>query len=328
MATIKDIAEKAGVSPASVSRVLNYDATLSINDESKRRIFEVAEELNYTKHQKKNLVNNKVFKLVQWYDDKEELEDLYYLAIRLGIENQAEALDITILREDLNELSSETCHGIIALGKFDKSEIDKLASHHSTILFVDYDATNSGYSSIVVDFRQAITQVMSVILESNKNNIGIISGVEKTKSLGQEIKDIRLEFLQNEANKYPDIQLTHLLESAFTVQDAYENMKNYLQKNGKDSLPSIIFTSSDAIALGTMRALLEEKVSIPNDVGIISFNDISVAKYVTPALTTIKVYTEQMGKLAINTINALLNEPSEVPVRLEVGTTLVRRESC
>jgi LacI family transcriptional regulator len=77
-----------------------------------------------------------------------------------------------------------------------------------------------------------------------------------------------------------------------------------------------------------MRALLEEKVSIPNDVGIISFNDISVAKYVTPALTTIKVYTEQMGKLAINTINALLNEPSEVPVRLEVGTTLVRRESC
>jgi LacI family transcriptional regulator len=193
---------------------------------------------------------------------------------------------------------------------------------------VDYDATNSGYSSIVVDFRQAITQVMSVILESNKNNIGIISGVEKTKSLGQEIKDIRLEFLQNETNKYPDIQLTHLLESAFTVQDAYENMKNYLQKNGKDSLPSIIFTSSDAIAIGTMRALLEEKVSIPNDVGIISFNDISVAKYVTPALTTIKVYTEQMGKLAINTINALLNEPSEVPVRLEVGTTLVRRESC
>jgi LacI family transcriptional regulator len=169
---------------------------------------------------------------------------------------------------------------------------------------------------------------MSVILESNKNNIGIISGVEKTKSLGQEIKDIRLEFLQNETNKYPDIQLTHLLESAFTVQDAYENMKNYLQKNGKDSLPSIIFTSSDAIAIGTMRALLEEKVSIPNDVGIISFNDISVAKYVTPALTTIKVYTEQMGKLAINTINALLNEPSEVPVRLEVGTTLVRRESC
>lgn len=53
MATIKDIAEKAGVSPASVSRVLNYDATLSINDESKRRIFEVAEELNYTKHQKR-----------------------------------------------------------------------------------------------------------------------------------------------------------------------------------------------------------------------------------------------------------------------------------
>lgn len=104
MATIKDIAEKAGVSPASVSRVLNYDATLSINDESKEGFWSCRRvELHETP--KKNLVNNKVFKLVQWYDDKEELEDLYYLAIRLGIENQAEALDITILREDLNELS-------------------------------------------------------------------------------------------------------------------------------------------------------------------------------------------------------------------------------
>ena len=53
MATIKDIAELAGVSSASVSRVLNYDTSLSINEETKRRIFEVAETLNYTKHQKK-----------------------------------------------------------------------------------------------------------------------------------------------------------------------------------------------------------------------------------------------------------------------------------
>ena len=61
MATIKDIAKQAQVSPTTVSRVLNYDKTLSVSDETKQRIFEVAEELNYTKHQKKTLKNARNF---------------------------------------------------------------------------------------------------------------------------------------------------------------------------------------------------------------------------------------------------------------------------
>ena len=116
MATIKDIAKQAGVSPATVSRVLNYDSGLAVGQETKKRIFEVAEALNYTKHQKKQKAEKQVIRLIMWYDSEEELDDLYYLAIRLGIEEKAAELNIRLMKESLNELSEEKTDGIIALG--------------------------------------------------------------------------------------------------------------------------------------------------------------------------------------------------------------------
>ncbi len=92
MATIRDIAKKAGVSPATVSRVLNYDSELSVAEETKAKIFEVAEALNYTKHLKTTKSFRGSLLLVQWFNQKEELEDLYYLSIRLGIEKKAQEL--------------------------------------------------------------------------------------------------------------------------------------------------------------------------------------------------------------------------------------------
>ncbi len=87
MATIKDIAQLAGVSPATVSRVLNYDPDLSVGLATKQKIFEAAERLNYTKHRKNAANTKQTLRLIQW-DDTEELEDLYYLSIRLGIEKK------------------------------------------------------------------------------------------------------------------------------------------------------------------------------------------------------------------------------------------------
>lgn len=94
MATIKDIANLAGVSPATVSRVLNYDSGLSVGQETKKKIFEAAEMLNYTKHHKNQLGDKQILRLIQWYNEEEELEDLYYLAIRLGIEKKLRNLGL------------------------------------------------------------------------------------------------------------------------------------------------------------------------------------------------------------------------------------------
>lgn len=88
MTTIKDIATKANVSPATVSRVLNYDKNLAVNDSTKRRIFQIAEELHYQKNKKIRKANLKTIAIVLWCNRDQEIKDLYY-SIRTGIEDQA-----------------------------------------------------------------------------------------------------------------------------------------------------------------------------------------------------------------------------------------------
>lgn len=91
MATIKDIAKKAWVSQAMVSRVLNYDASLSVTDATKKRIFEAAEDLSYRKKTTMKYANQRIV-IVHWYTtEKEELNDLYYLSIRVGIEEREQS---------------------------------------------------------------------------------------------------------------------------------------------------------------------------------------------------------------------------------------------
>lgn len=88
MATLKDIAKLADVSIATVSRVLNQDENLSVTEETRHRILTAADEIGYTKHKKiGNLKKEKhQVAIIQWVSEEDELDDIYYYNIRLGIE--------------------------------------------------------------------------------------------------------------------------------------------------------------------------------------------------------------------------------------------------
>lgn len=130
MATLKDIAQLASVSIATVSRVLNRDQSLSVTEETRHRILTVAEELGYTKHLKtgeSHKLKEKIA-IIQWVSEQGELEDLYYYQIRLGIENRAQELDYDILRyfNDQPFTLSEEVIGILCIGKFSKHRLHHL----------------------------------------------------------------------------------------------------------------------------------------------------------------------------------------------------------
>lgn len=325
MATIRDIAKLAGVSPATVSRVLNYDQELSVAHETKQRIFEVAEELNYTKHKRTNKIGKAVIRLVQWYDDAEELADLYYLSIRLGIEKKAEELNIQICREGLDELSDNQVNGTIALGKFDAEQIRRLKQIDENLLFVDFDGMSMGLNSLVVDFDQSMNLVIDYFIQHGHKKIGILSGEEKTKHNLQPIEDPRLVAFKLKMEQINLYRPEFALSSAFSMEAGKIAMENFLTKS-KDR-PSALFASSDALAVGAMQAIQTAGLRIPEDIEVIGFNDVSVAKYVSPALSTIKVETEWMGELAVSTILDLAKEFSPVPRKIMVATKLVQRES-
>ena len=325
MATIRDIAKQAGVSPATVSRVLNYDQELSVAQETKQRIFEVAEKLNYTKHKRANKVGKSVIRLVQWYNETEELADLYYLSIRLGIEKKAEEMNIQLRREALNELSDSQASGTIALGKFDAEQIRQLRRVDEHLLLVDFDGMRMGLNSLVVDFDQSVDLVIDHFIQQGHRNIGILSGEEQTKHNLQPIEDPRLVAFKakmKQINRYrPEFTLT----AAFSMEAGKQAMANFLANTRER--PDALFASSDALAVGAMQAIQEANLRIPEDISVVGFNDVSVAKYVSPALSTVKVETEWMGELAVSTLMELIKECSPVPRKIMLGTRLIQRDS-
>ncbi len=324
MATIKDIAQKAGVSPATVSRVLNYDPDLSVSKETEQKVFEIAEALNYTKHKNKRR-ESAVLRLVQWYDSEEELADLYYLAIRLGIEKRAEELNIRLIKEQLSELSDTETQGTIAVGKFDQAQMKQLKKLNEELLFVDFDGLALGINSLVVDFSQGVQLIIDQFIKEKHERIGILSGMEYTKGSRHEIDDPRFLVFREYLTRLKLYNEADHLQGAFTIEGGYTAMKTYLESH--TDYPTAFFASSDALAIGAMRAIQVHGLRIPEDISVIGFNDVSVAKYVTPALTTVKVYTEWMGELAVSTILELIQEKAPVPRKITVGTELILRES-
>ena len=138
MATIKDIATKAGVSIATVSRVLNHDETLNAQEETKQKIFEIAEELEYeVRTQKKRRKKMKVGVFYS-YSPEEELQDPYYLCIRLAIEKKLEKeghIKQIVKLDDKPEVLSGI-DGVICTGTFTKKMIESIEKWECPVVFI------------------------------------------------------------------------------------------------------------------------------------------------------------------------------------------------
>ncbi|KPL59265.1 MULTISPECIES: LacI family DNA-binding transcriptional regulator [Rossellomorea] len=327
MATIKDIAEKANVSIATVSRVLNYDSTLSVADDTRKRIFEVAELLSYKRRADRKAAPSK-FAIVHWYTEKEELEDLYYMSIRFGIETRCQQLEtqwVKYLYDDLEEVKQEKIQGIIAVGKFSETQVRTMAGITDNIVIVDHSSEDESFDSVTIDFEKAIKKVLNYFVEKGHTSIGYIGGRESYKDQSGEIEDLREKYFLAFGLSRNIVDERFIYRGTFTVNDGYRLMKKAIAEHG-DQLPTAFFMGNDLIAIGAIRALHEENIAVPERVNVIGLNDISVSKYIYPTLTTLKVHTEMMGEVAVD----LLMERvvgRKVGKKVFISTELIKRES-
>ncbi|WP_160679523.1 LacI family DNA-binding transcriptional regulator [Clostridium sp. C8-1-8] len=326
MATIKDIANKAEVSIATVSRVLNFDDTLNVSDGTKKRIFEAAEELNYiTMKQRKSKKSIYKIGLIHWYTDKEELIDPYYMSIRMAIEKKCTEESISFVR--INEVYNlvDEVDGLIAIGKFGQKDIDKFKNFSKNIVFVDCSPDEETYDSVVIDFRRAVNNILDYLTSLGHKNIGFIGGREVINQGTEDIVDYRevtyIQYMNSNDNFNPH----HVKLGKFTPASGYELMMELLTH---EQVPTAVFIASDSMAIGAYKAINELGLSIPKDVSVIGFNDISTAQYITPSLTTVKAYTEFMGEVAVELLIERLGKDREISKKVIIPTKLIVRESC
>jgi len=306
MVTLKEIANVVGVSTATVSRVLNFDSTLSITAKKRQAIIETAEALNYATPRNRNRANaqglSKVA-LVHFLRPEQELIDPYYVGLRLGIESRCQVLKIetvkvyhTDSKPDAALLQSAS--GVIAIGHHEADDIAWLSRHARHLVFADFVPPSDEFDSVSSNLVTATHKLLNALRERGYRRIGFAGWMEERSD--DPYYEVRcrsyIQWMRENMAFDPEICVTERSVNRHTEQVGYRLGVRLMEANEP---PDAIVTGNDNIAVGLYRALEEKGFSIPGDVAVASFNDISAAQFMSPPLTTIRLPSEEIGETAV-----------------------------
>lgn len=326
MATLKDIATKAGVSLATVSRVLNDDPTLSVKDETKHRILVIAEELEYKTSSAKRA--NQIrktqhhFLAVYNYKQQAEVNDPYYLSIRHGIETQCEKLGVKLTNCYEGDIpsSAKKITGVLLVGRSNSTVLEQIKPITDNICYVDFSDIESPFDSIDVDLVRISKEIVDFFIRQGYERIGYIGGQDEPHHA--DIREIafaeygRLRGVVSEKDIY---------RGDFSSASGYKLAKEMLAQT--TSFPNALFIASDSIAIGVLRAIQEQNLNIPQDIALISINDIPTAKFTFPSLSTVRIHSEMMGIQGVNVLIEKERDGRALPIQVYVPSKLKLRDT-
>lgn len=334
MATIKDIANVAGVSIATVSRILNFDKTLNVSEETRKKVLSTAEEMNYvTIKERKNKLKNYTIGIICSFNEIKELSDPYFLSIRMAIEKKClednvgfKSLYLSNLVKD-NTYNYKDLDGIIAVGIFESDEINRLRELSPNIIFIDSSPEEWEFDSIVVDLKYGTKKALDYLYKLGHRDIGYIGAkvIPHNSDKGIELINYRESTYKKFMIDINNYREEWIFKGNFTPEDGYMLMKEALKLK---KLPSAFFIASDPMAIGAYKAIQEEGYSIPNDISIVGFDDIATAQYLSPSLTTVKIFTDYMGEIALETIMERIKEERHLSKKIVLPVKLIIRDSC
>jgi DNA-binding LacI/PurR family transcriptional regulator len=321
-ANITDVAKLAGVSTATVSRVLNGSGYLS--DKSRAAVEAAIATLNYTPSQVARSLREQRSPIIGLIVT--DIKNPYYPELVSGIESQLRERGYSLLLCNTNDdpeleknyldlLISQRADGIIicSQGLVNRHE-KQLKSISSHIVLVDVGKSNTSFSVVTSSGIEGGELVGKHLAECGYPKI-VYLGLES------EIEDglPRYEGLKQGCGKIPTLNFTGATdgELATTVVD---------EVLSKVPIPFAIFAHNDMSAIGIMHALKSKGLRVPEDVGVVGYDDIAISTFVTPALTTIKHNHNDLGFEAVQILENLIEGKKGIKNR-KVDVELIVRNS-
>lgn len=335
MTTLKDIAIKANVSISTVSKVLNSSDSTSIGEDTKMRITNIAMEEGYFPNRNaktlSNMKNNKVISCILSYES-ESLNNTFFNKILEGVHNEIEhqgyTLGYTLSSSDsLIEIMEENIeandiNSAIILGKFSPKFLKFVKNSIQNLVYAGLNSPNIGCDEVVCDAYKAVKCAVEHLIELGNEKIAYI-GIIKDKRIANEC---RFEAFENTLKSNGlKLHKDFVRKIALTTEQGYAAMMDMLKV---EEIPTAVFCGNDVTAIGVVRAAEEKGIRIPDELSIISIDDIDMARYVKPSLTTIHVPKEELGKFAVKLLVDKIETERLMPVKVELPFELVIRESC
>ena len=337
--TIRDVAQRAGVSVSTVSRILNgAETAISISAETRQKVLQASQSLAYRPHPGARLLRGKGANLLGLI--LRELDDLFFAQLVQVISQVAQEKGVEIVlgyaRNDPDEavrlselmLDLRYCDGLILLGDLHESVEDRsfLSQMNQNMPLVQLCRGNKNLvadiPSVNVDNLKGTSLAMDYLMQLGHQRIAFL-GSERLGDLHERQETYNI-IMQNNFGTYTKEYLT---QSENTLEGGYQAMSQLLSLPVP---PTAVFASDDMMAIGAIRAAYIQQAKIPQDISIIGFDDINLAAYLTPSLSTIHQSTEILGSKAVQLILSLTADSFKESLsnHIVIEPELIIRDSC
>lgn len=329
--TIREVAQKAGVSPTTVSRVLNDKSKGHMREETRTRVLEAIEELKYVpnkyaralKKQKTGVIGALI----------PDISDLFFSLVVRGVEKIAYQNKYSVIVCDsensvkkeesyIDILFQEKIEGLIFIPCSTKNNrIKKLVDRQISVVLVDRELVDFNLPRIICDDFTSSYNLTKYLIDLGYKKIGFIKGPSNTttaeerfRGYVQALKDYNIHFNED-----------YVKLGKYTFESGYKAAREYLKMK---KLPEVIIAANDLMAIGAIRVFERNGLKIPSNIGVAGFGDIPYARLMNPRLTTVHIPAFQMGQEATKVLLSLMNKRPIRKVKRIMKTKIIKGESC
>lgn len=328
--SIHEVAKRAKVSIATVSRTINGVPT--VTPQLSRRVWKVIEELGYYPNtQARALVSgrSRIFGLIVseitnpfFPEIVQEFEDMAvqhnYEVLLTSTVHESKRMALSVRRMIERRVDGVA---IVTFG-MEEALFEDLKSRNVPLVFIDVGPPLPRISNIRIDYLHGIRQAVQHVAALRHDRIAFISGplslksaVARRRAFGQAMEEIGLA-----------VEPQYVIEGTHTMEGGIAAMKTLLALRAR---PTAVICSNDMTAIGAMRQGYDQGVRIPRDLSVIGFDDIRLAQFVTPPLTTVRMSQIEIARLAFRALLTEVQRKAPAPTGSEytLKTVLVLRDS-
>lgn len=334
--TLKEIAAEAGVSISTVSRVINKSSKCPASQEVQDRIWEIVRRTGYVPNNsarelKMGIQENSggrsrtIACLFARVSEKET--DNFFASLARGIEKEAfrynYILKYTFSAFDINHpgtfrlITDNHVDGVAVLGRCDKQLLKFLKKYFQNVVYTGLNSLDAKYDQIICSGYDTAVTAVNHLLSLGHTKIAYIGEIEhedRYRGYCDALTAANIPFRR---------ELT--ANVTLSSEGGYRGACGLLDKNCG---ATAYFCPNDITAIGVMRAIKEHGLSIPEDVSLISIDDIETAQYLTPMLTTVHIPVEEMGQMAAKTLIDRIEGGHSLPMKISLPYYIANRESC
>jgi LacI family transcriptional regulator len=327
--TIRDVAREAGVSVATVSRVINDSGPVS--DAARARILEIAGRLRYAPNEAaRTLISSRTSTLGVILPD---LHGEFFSEVIRGLDQAAKASGYHLLVSGSHNDCAETqaalramrgrVDGLVVMAPdADTAGVAAGIPHGVPVVLLNCPTVDGRADSIEIDNYGGAYAMVQHLAGTTCRRVAVIAGTSNNRDAAERLRGYR------EALRDLDIEQKAEWELGgnFTEASGYEAARRFLALRRR---PEALFASNDSMAIGALSALHEAGLRVPDDVAVGGFDDIPMARYTNPPLTSVRVPMGTLGAQAVNLlVLAVGTEGRHVGRRETLPTALVVRASC